>query len=263
MATCLPRIPSCNRLNAVVATGRRYVAVLALIAPLAGVRAQQVCLEPAVAPSPAGTGCVRASMPTRHMSAELRLEPGYATVGQQARRLHAAAARPSLDLVGAERTFEVRNLRNTQRWDVVTFRLLSASEATAVWGALPALDTYGAAAVTAIADSLLGYADDHGGPLASSLSDRDFALPHEGALATVRRLFGPAPNVDGDGRLDVLLLDIADEFESTGGYVAGFFDPNDLTERPHSNGRDVLYIDLAPTVFYRDQVRVAEAGAVK
>jgi hypothetical protein len=72
--------------------------------------------------------------------------------------------------------------------------------------------------------------------------------PDRGIFAIEHKYFGRPPNVDGDGRVDVLLLDIEDQFEHTGSYVAGFFDPNDLTTGKHSNRRDLLYIDTRPTM---------------
>ncbi len=70
--------------------------------------------------------------------------------------------------------------------------------------------------------------------------------------ATIKTDFGDVPNVDGEARVFVLLTDIRDEYTYNAGatsYVPCFFDP--LHEHPAqsgSNGREILYLDLNPTV---------------
>lgn len=48
-----------------------------------------------------------------------------------------------------------------------------------------------------------------------------------------------------------------DGFEETGGFVAGFFDPVDLIDHEFSNKRDLIYIDIFPTLFYRNELHIA------
>lgn len=69
------------------------------------------------------------------------------------------------------------------------------------------------------------------------------------------------PDVDGDGILDIFLLDIYDNFSETGSFVAGFFDPVDLIEHEFSNQRDILYIDINPTLFYKGELRIQKAAS--
>ncbi|MCF7803673.1 MAG: hypothetical protein K9N46_00040 [Candidatus Marinimicrobia bacterium] len=85
--------------------------------------------------------------------------------------------------------------------------------------------------------------------------------PNAGILEILQDFFGSPPDVDGDGRIDILLLDIQDQFAATGSYVAGFFDPNDLYDTAFSNRRDLLYIDLYPTVKYDGQLTIEKAAA--
>ncbi|MDR0597315.1 MAG: hypothetical protein LBG14_02285 [Treponema sp.] len=57
-------------------------------------------------------------------------------------------------------------------------------------------------------------------------------------------------DVDGDGKLTLLLLDIKDGFNGTGAYTAGYFFSNDLllsSSNDHSNERDMLYVDTYPS----------------
>lgn len=67
--------------------------------------------------------------------------------------------------------------------------------------------------------------------------------PGQGILANSQALIGAPPNVDGDGVLDVLLLNIRDAFdpETNPRFIAGFVDPADLTDT--GNARDIIYLD--------------------
>ena len=65
----------------------------------------------------------------------------------------------------------------------------------------------------------------------------------------VRTSFGSESDVDGNGRVILLLLDILDGFSGSGGYVAGYFDPTHLfsTETfSNSNESDMLFMDVYP-----------------
>lgn len=69
-------------------------------------------------------------------------------------------------------------------------------------------------------------------------------------------LFGPPPNIDGENKIYILLLDIRDLVTVNGGFIGGFFSPVDqqrgVLRHPefgtpvHSNERDMLYIDTHP-----------------
>lgn len=62
------------------------------------------------------------------------------------------------------------------------------------------------------------------------------------------------PDPDGSGKVKILIVDIQDGWDSEegGGYVAGFFNPGDLspaTSNPNSNQAAVLYIDSYPGIY--------------
>ncbi len=59
--------------------------------------------------------------------------------------------------------------------------------------------------------------------------------------------FGSAPNVDGDPKILILILNIQDGYTGSGGYVAGFFDPWQETSGTNSNHAEIYYIDANPT----------------
>ncbi|GHT89903.1 hypothetical protein FACS1894137_19240 [Spirochaetia bacterium] len=61
--------------------------------------------------------------------------------------------------------------------------------------------------------------------------------------------FGAIEDVDGNGKLIILLLDILDGYSGSGGYVAGYFDPTHMfatSVYPRSNKADMLYLDVSP-----------------
>lgn len=72
--------------------------------------------------------------------------------------------------------------------------------------------------------------------------------PELGILEILERYVGEFPKIDGDEIVDVFYLDIRDRFETTGQYVAGFFDPVNLTDYEFSNQREMVYMDLYPTL---------------
>lgn len=84
----------------------------------------------------------------------------------------------------------------------------------------------------------------------------------KGILNIMADYFGNPPNCDGDDKLDILILDIQDTFNLNGSYVAGFFDPNDLTNRETSNHRDMIYIDLYPGIIYGNTVKIKKSASV-
>lgn len=69
-------------------------------------------------------------------------------------------------------------------------------------------------------------------------------------------LFGPPPDIDGEAKIYILLLDIRDLVTVSGGFIGGFFNPVDqqrgVLQHPefgtlvHSNERDMIYIDTNP-----------------
>lgn len=82
------------------------------------------------------------------------------------------------------------------------------------------------------------------------------ANPAQGIYQTETTLFGPPPDIDGDPRIYILLLDIRDGGNVGGGFIAGFFNPIDqqrgVLQHPElgvpirSNERDMVYIDTRP-----------------
>lgn len=92
--------------------------------------------------------------------------------------------------------------------------------------------------------------------------------PNQGIILNDEQIFGPPPNVDGDGKTDVMLHDIQDFFDPAAGNfsaVLGFFDPSDLSGGS-GNTRDMIHIDVMPGMFSstgerRDQASVQQTLA--
>jgi len=65
----------------------------------------------------------------------------------------------------------------------------------------------------------------------------------------IREKFGEESDVDGNGRVTILLLDIVDAYREGESYVAGYFDPyHCLTgaSYPYSNAMDMIFMDTDP-----------------
>ncbi len=63
--------------------------------------------------------------------------------------------------------------------------------------------------------------------------------------------FGAPPDIDSDPKIIILICNIQDGFTGTGGYVAGFFDPNQevptISGVTESNLAEIYYVDANPT----------------
>ncbi|KYC64511.1 hypothetical protein B4099_1027 [Heyndrickxia coagulans] len=58
--------------------------------------------------------------------------------------------------------------------------------------------------------------------------------------------FGAPSDVDQNGKVNILCYDIQDGFNGSGGYVAGYFSPQDLYNYSYSNQSEIFYIDTYP-----------------
>jgi hypothetical protein len=75
------------------------------------------------------------------------------------------------------------------------------------------------------------------------------ANPLQGVYETCLGAFGDPPDVDGDPKIVILILDILDGYAGSGGYVAGYFyslDQFPKTSFPTSNVAEIYYLDCDP-----------------
>ncbi|MCL6100540.1 MAG: T9SS type A sorting domain-containing protein [Bacteroidetes bacterium] len=74
--------------------------------------------------------------------------------------------------------------------------------------------------------------------------------PNQGIYQNDVNTFGTPPNVDGDSKIIILILDIRDGYKGTGGYTAGYFyGYNEYTPAqgaPYSNVAEIYYLDANP-----------------
>ncbi|MBU4445914.1 T9SS type A sorting domain-containing protein, partial [bacterium] len=77
--------------------------------------------------------------------------------------------------------------------------------------------------------------------------------PNKGIIANEIEIFGQIPDVDKNGKLFVLLIDVRDNYvpDESETYVAGYFDPLDQINQPgKGNYGDIIYIDTNPAKVY-------------
>lgn len=64
----------------------------------------------------------------------------------------------------------------------------------------------------------------------------------------VKEKFGNPSDVDKDGKVNILIYDIKDNFQETGSYTGGYFHPRDLYDVPYSNRAEIFYMDTYPSM---------------
>ncbi len=75
------------------------------------------------------------------------------------------------------------------------------------------------------------------------------ANPNKGIYQMDVDAFGNPPNIDGDPKIVILILNIRDGYSGSGGYIAGYFDSyNEMTSisYPYSNKGEFYYLDANP-----------------
>jgi hypothetical protein len=76
------------------------------------------------------------------------------------------------------------------------------------------------------------------------------AHPNRGIHRVTTDIFGPAPDIDNDPKIIILILDIRDGWEGSGSFIAGYFAPwnqgPDPTAGRRSNVAEFLYVDCDP-----------------
>lgn len=189
-----------------------------------------------------------------HISHVLRETDSYKNIKSkielQKRKLK-GKLRPTVT-VGETSSFFVRNIFTLDSWNTISAECIYISENLALWIGEDDKAFYSDSLdIGQIADSLAYrlQSESYVGPI----------NPYKGIIDVNTEYFGSMPDIDGDGILDILLLDIEDDFSETGGFVAGFFDPVNLIDHAFSNKRDLLYIDIYPTLFYKGETEIRRA----
>lgn len=156
--------------------------------------------------------------------------------------------------LGDTDTFFVRNIFTLDAWNKVVAECVYKSEKIAIWVSIQDKSFYAdSLSLRELIDSLSYRLEIN--------STANLVNSSKGILGLNTEYFGSMPDVDGDGILDILLLDIEDNFLDTGSFVAGFFDPVDLMDHEFSNQRDIIYIDIFPTLYYRNKTNIRRAAS--
>ncbi len=173
-------------------------------------------------------------------------KPGVYDLMQRARLEKITTAQ---DTIGTRRNFFVLNFQ-TNDFDNVTAELRAKGSLSQIWVDTTEMNNQHVTQVEV--DSLLRALENSTPP-----ASRD---PSKGIIELDEFLFGPPPNIDGDGITDFLIVDIKDGAGPNDPFVAGFFFSNDQNFASQgSNKRDILYIDSFPAIFSNDQRRLSIA----
>lgn len=182
-----------------------------------------------------------------HITPQLHIPEGFEPIRQKIERSEPAQ-------IGQIESFFVRDIMALDTWYSVQAECLYTSNHLSIWIHSDIKTViHDSTSFEDVLPELIQYLEHQTSPLSV-----DSGL---GTIPIVHQWFGMPPNINGNGVVDILLLDIPDMFESTGSYVAGFFDPVNLTDFEFSNRRDMVYVDVFPSLFYRGVVRVRDVAA--
>ena len=85
--------------------------------------------------------------------------------------------------------------------------------------------------------------------LQAAFDSRTPASSSKGIYETDVATFGNPPNVDGDSKIIIFILDIKDGYTTGSSYVAGYFFSRDQTTNTGSNQAEIFYLDCNPLDF--------------
>lgn len=156
--------------------------------------------------------------------------------------------RKSLEVlsVGTRRPFKVRDFVNNRYTDA-TFELRYTGTMTDIWVEVA---EFGPGKVTQAVVESLAVALEQQTPVPSR-------NPNQGILANNTAVFGPRPNVDGSGRVAMLIHKIESSVE--GSFIAGYFAGINLSlTDPNSNKADIIYLNSNPGIYTDSRPATAE-----
>ncbi len=158
----------------------------------------------------------------------------------QALKLNQASEPDSLFIT---RQFFIRNVLDQSKWNVRSFTLFRQTGFVNFW-----IDT--AWVYRTLPKEKLPENLDSLVRLLSEKMPSGSLEPEMGIVPFENLIYGSPSDIDRNNRVDFLLTDIQDDFDSGGGFVAGFFDPVNQLSYNKSNFREILYIDSYPTLYY-------------
>jgi hypothetical protein len=144
--------------------------------------------------------------------------------------------------VGMAATFKVlNNLATSPTWVTKEFELKASSDIANIWVEVEEL------AMSHVDDTDVATLEE-----ALLVATPDGSIdPTQGIVANNNAYFGAPPDVDGDGRLDILLYNIVEGSGQDNLYIAGYVTSSDLSQFGGGNHKDVLYLDTDPGITTR------------
>ncbi len=97
-----------------------------------------------------------------------------------------------------------------------------------------------------VADSIWGTSVNQAGvdSVVKAFDSTTPANPNKGIYRTNVDVFGSPPNVDGDDKIIILILDIKDDYSGPGaGFVAGYFSSYNESQGSYSNKGEIYFLD--------------------
>ena len=228
-------------------------------------------MGPAAAQTPSSTAPPPDSAHVIHITGELKRTPAAQRAIEQFQTLKRRGQLPmrrqqAMPEVGDTRTFSVYNHAEEGAYDEIQFTLQAIQNRYLLWVETAELENDHVRPqdidnlVTALSEST---------PCLQTAEhpDRRCSInPDEGVIVNDEEVFGTPPDIDGNEKSDVLLVDVRDDYSGPGsGFVAGFVNSADLGSDP-GNERDILYLDTYPGIFvnegtYRDPSFLAKTAA--
>ncbi len=151
--------------------------------------------------------------------------------------------------IGVKEYFYVRNILDQDKWYEVKATLVDTISNYAIWmESIVYQDFVQSNIQIDFSAGLRRYLLEE--------SDQFSVDPSLGLIEIINKYVGDFPDSDKDGVVDILFLDIIDRFETTGQFVAGFFDPVNLSQHEFSNQRDMVYMDIYPTLIENDSLNL-------
>lgn len=151
---------------------------------------------------------------------------------------------------GEQQSFQVLNFV-TQSYQTETFTLVVDADRFRIWVSNNQLASQGGFVEQQDWDL---WAEAMGNTTPSASYD-----PGKGIIEINEQVFGPPSDVDGSGKIDVLVHDIQDGFDPGAGslgFTGGYFSAADLVvQGANQNRADIVHLDSMPTLFSETGVR--------
>lgn len=143
---------------------------------------------------------------------------------------------------GTEKTFRVQDFTNGNQFFDETFTLVVSETRFNLWIANTELASNGGKLVES---DWLEFSEALG-----NSTPQGSWNPSMGIIEIDEAVYGPPSDVDGNGKVEVLVHDIKDGYDPSNGlFTAGYFQPADLSASASGNGADIIHLDTYPSIY--------------